>query len=141
MKIARRIHRIVLLGVIAVPLLALGGCFYIGQHQYESIIRIPPERWSSRDELTIVLGGMVHNLTDEKRQVDVVVTPFYPSVILALNRMRMSQQHWTDDEACYHLDELMHAAAGMYVDWQDGRLVLEAWADAAHLEGLDVVGG
>jgi hypothetical protein len=66
---------------------------------------------------------MVHNLYDEKRNLEVIATPFYPSVILAVNRLRKTEQHWTEDEARYHLDELMRGGAGLYVDWKDGRFI------------------
>jgi hypothetical protein len=111
--------------LIFVAIVAAGcaGCFYIGQETFEDIVRIPPARWSSRDCLTLILASMAHNLHDEERNLEVIATPFYPSVILAVNQLRKTEQHWTDDEARYHLDELMRGGAGLYVDWKDGRFV------------------
>lgn len=101
----------------------LAGCFYIGQERFEDIVRNPPSTWSSRDCLTVILSAMVHNLHDVDKNVEVIATPFYPSVVLALNQIQRSQYHWSEDDAKYHLDELMRGSSGLYVDWKDGRFV------------------
>lgn len=99
------------------------GCFYIGQRRFEDIVKEPPADWSSRDCLTIILSAMAHNLHDNEKNVECIATPFYPSVVVALNQIQRTQHHWSDDEAQEHLDELLRGSSGLYVDWRDGRFV------------------
>ena len=103
--------------------LMLAGCFYIGQERAEDVVQKPPAEWSSRDCLTVILSSMVHNLNDNQKNVECIVTPFYPSVVMALNQIQRSQHHWSEENARLHLDELLRGSTGLYVDWRDGRFV------------------
>ena len=101
----------------------LSGCFYLGQEKFEEVVRNSPDRWSSRDCLTIILSSMVHNLADNEKNVECIATPFYPSVVMALNQLQRNQHHWTEEEARLHLDEFLRGSSGIFVDWKDGRFV------------------
>jgi hypothetical protein len=101
----------------------LTGCFYLGQEKFMDVVKNSPSQWSSRDCLTIILSSMVHNLNDNQKSVECIATPFYPSVVMALNQLQRNQHHWTDEEARLHLDEFLRGSSGIYVDWRDGRFV------------------
>ena len=103
--------------------LFLSGCFYLGQERFEDIVKLPPSKWSSRDCLTVILTAMVHNLNDKEKNVECIATPFYPSVVMALNQLQRSKYHWSEEDAKLHMDELLRGSSGLYVDWRDGRLV------------------
>jgi hypothetical protein len=99
------------------------GCFYLGQEKFEDVVKNSPNHWSSRDCLTIILSSMVHNLNDNQKSVECIATPFYPSVVMALNQLQRNQYHWTEEDARLHLDEFLRGSSGIFIDWKDGRFV------------------
>ena len=110
------------LWVLAAAILC-GGCFYLGQEKFEDVVRTSPTRWSSRDCLTVILSAMVHNVSDNETHVECIATPFYPSVVMALNQLERTQYHWSEEDARFHMNELLRGSSGLYVDWKDGRFV------------------
>jgi hypothetical protein len=108
------------------PILALflaSGCFYIGRDQYEDLLTQPSENWSSRDAITVLSSPVAHNLYDFRTNIKVMATPYYPSVILAIDRQAQRLRHWTEEEFRANTDDLLRDDAGMYIDWHTGRFV------------------
>jgi hypothetical protein len=101
----------------------VNGCFYIGQERFEDIVQAPPAEWSSRDCLTVILSAMTNNLNDKYTNVECIALPFTPSVVVALNRVQKTQYHWSEEDARFHMNELLRGSSGLYVDWRDGRFV------------------
>ena len=101
----------------------LSGCFYIGKNQYEDIIKKPYTEWDDQECLTIVAGAMSHNLYDMRTNIKIIATPYYPSVILALQRISQGIHHWSDNEYRLNVDALLKDNAGIYVDWNAQKFV------------------
>ncbi len=103
------------------------GCFYIGQDRYEDIIQTPSYEWSIRDGLTVILSPIAHNLYDfGSPNIKVYATPYFPSVVLAIERAEQRIKHWNEEEYQKNVDKLLKEAVGMYRDWEresfvDGR--------------------
>ena len=118
------------------------GCFYLGQDRFESIVQHPPSEWSSRDCLTIILAAMVSNVGTNESKLEVIATPFLPSVVAALNQIQRVQHHWSDQDAQYHMDELLRGSSGLFVDWSNGKFVNAKgnyFTDQTDLDSLLVV--
>src|SRR5689334_6395848 len=113
---------LIYLGFLAC-LLGHAGCFYFGADTVEDVVQRPPNDWSSRDCLTVIVSTTMTNLSDKNSVIQVIATPYFPSVITAINQLQRTQHHWTEGEAMEHADELMRGANGLYVDWHDGRFV------------------
>ena len=110
--------------VVSVAILSsIAGCFYFGRNDYEDVLKKPSNEWSSRDCLTIVLGAMQSNLSDDATNIRIFATPFYPSVITAINRMLQESKHLSDNQFREGLDSALALQAGVYRDWQKGELV------------------
>ena len=115
--------KLLLLAISGVQILSLSACFYFGQEGLEYVVSKPPAEWSSRDCLTVIVSAMVHNLQDNEKNVECIATPFYPSVVVALNQIQKTQYHWSDEDARFHMNELLQGSSGLYVDWKNGRFV------------------
>ena len=100
------------------------GCFYVGKESYEDIIGKPSTDWSIRDGLTVIISPIAHNLFDNgSPNIKVFVTPYYPSVVLAIERSEQRIKHWSEDEYRLNADKLLKDAVGMYMDWNNNRFV------------------
>lgn len=102
----------------------LPGCFYFGKERYEDIIKTPSYSWSIRDELTMILEPMAHNLNDiNNPNIKVYVTPYYPSVVLAIERAEQRKKHWNEEEYRKNVDQLLKESVGLYMDWEGEKFV------------------
>ncbi len=97
----------------------LAGCFYIGQDQFSDIVKHPSSEWSSRDCLTIVLSAMQHNFWDQSSNIQAIATPYYPSVMTAISRMRQVQMHWSEAAFRVYTDSLVKDNTGLAINWSD----------------------
>ncbi|MBI3364758.1 MAG: hypothetical protein HY033_07615 [Ignavibacteriae bacterium] len=109
--------------LLIIVLVTFTGCFYFGKDQYADVLEKPPSEWSSRDCLTILTSVMVHNLNDQGANVQIIATPYYPSVIKAINRREQDFKHESEDQYQLSMDTLLKASTGLYMDWQKGSLV------------------
>lgn len=101
-----------------------GSCFYVGKNQLEDIVERPSSEWSSRDCLTIMMGAISHNIFDQySPNVKVIATPYYPSVITALNRTDQRVKHLSEEQYRSNMDQQFQEDLGLYVDWKELRLV------------------
>jgi len=104
--------------------LLASGCFYFGKNQAEDVLQRPVAQWSSRDCLTVLLSSMRNNLFDQQSpNIKVIATPYTPTVIAAINRMRQTKEHWSDAEAEHQIDTSLALQAGLYFDWKTNLLV------------------
>ncbi len=114
-------------------LFTISGCFYIGQNQYDDIIRRNPDEWSTQECLTVIMSAARYNFNDPRASdIKVVAIPYYPSVISAITRRAhilgplqypaFTYKH-TEERFRHDLDTLMAAQAGVYIDWTTGRYV------------------
>jgi len=78
--------------------LAVAGCFYVMKDDYDEILERPSSQWSSRERLTVIAAVAQSNLWDKETNVGVVVIPYYPSVITAINRSMQATKGWDEDE-------------------------------------------
>lgn len=109
--------------IFPVLLLFFSGCFYIGQEQYEDVLRKSSDQWSSREALTVLISPMGHNFNDPRTNIKIMATPYYPSVILAIQRNAQRLHHWTEEEFRSNTDALAKDALGLSVNWRDNRFV------------------
>ena len=107
--------------VVIVGFVLLSGCFWVGQEQYEDVLTKPSDQWSSREALTVIISPIGNNFFDGQTNIKVMATPYYPSVILALQRKAQQRHHWSEDEFRSNTDSLMREALGMSVDWRNNR--------------------
>ncbi|HBE90286.1 MAG TPA: hypothetical protein DDW41_03700 [Candidatus Andersenbacteria bacterium] len=98
--------------------LLLGGCYYLGQNTYKDIVPNPSKNWSGPERLTVIMGAANHNLLDNRTNIKVIATPYYPSVVKAINRLGQRLYHWTEKEFQSATDGLVYESCGMYIDWQ-----------------------
>ena len=101
----------------------LSGCFYIGRNQYKDVVEKPYSEWGLRECLTVISAPIAHNYFDFRTNVKVSATPYYPSVVLAIQKNAQRIMHWSESEFRMNVDALMKEDNGMYLDWQTGRLV------------------
>ncbi|MBI5022049.1 MAG: hypothetical protein HZB59_11495 [Ignavibacteriales bacterium] len=98
----------------------LQGCFYIGQDRYEDIIQEQSTDWSIRDEQIVIISSIADNLLDHNSpNIKVFATPYYPSVVLALEGVEQRIKHLQDDEYRRNADRLLKEAVGLYMDWEN----------------------
>ncbi|MBA4311119.1 MAG: hypothetical protein C0417_00665 [Chlorobiaceae bacterium] len=98
----------------------LQSCFYIGKDRYEDIIQKQSTDWSIRDEQIVMISPIAHNLFDQNSpNIKVFATPYYPSVVLAIERAEQRIKHWQDDEYRQNADKLLRDAVGLYMDWEN----------------------
>ncbi len=102
----------------------LPGCFYVGGDQYADILQKPSVEWSSRDDLTVLISPIAHNLFDQgSPNVKVFATPYYPSVIIAIARGRQRLSHWSETQYQSYAEGLAKDDLGMYIDWDKNAFV------------------
>ena len=74
------------------------GCFYVITDDYNDILERPSSQWTSRERLTVIASVAQSNLSDRETNVGIVVIPYYPSVITAINRSMQATKGWDEDE-------------------------------------------
>lgn len=119
-------------GFVVIALLFVG-CFT----KIDDLMQQSPGNWSSRESLTVVLSAMQNNYSDQGANVQVIGTPYYPSVIAAINQLQRSQLHWSDEHAKIRLDALLKTGAGLYMDWQSKRMINARGNYFRKIEDLD----
>jgi hypothetical protein len=65
---------------------------------YDLILEKPSSQWTSRERLTVIAAVSQSNLWDKETNVGVVVIPYYPAVITAINRSMQATKGWDEDE-------------------------------------------
>lgn len=98
--------------------LVLGGCYYLGQNTYKDIVPNPSHEWSGPERLTVIMEAGNHNLRDDRTNIKIIATPYFPSVVKAINRQGQHLYHWTEAEFQHTTDKLVYESCGMYIDWQ-----------------------
>lgn len=114
-------HLIQYISVLAICMLS--GCFYIGQDRYEDIIKTPSYNWNIRDGLTVILEPMAHNLYDFGTNIKVYAAPYFPSVVLAIERAEQRIKHWDEDGYRKNTDRLLKESVGLFRDWGKEKFV------------------
>lgn len=109
--------------VIGLSLVNLSGCFYVGKDTYLDIVQRPYTEWSERDVLTVIAEPAAHNYFDFRTNIKVCATPYYPSVILAIQRAAQRIHHWDEFEFRMNVEQLLKENTGMYYDWESQRFV------------------
>lgn len=99
------------------------GCFYFGKNQYDDVVKKPNSEWDFRECLTVISAPIGHNLLDFRTNIKVTATPYYPSVVLAIQRNAQRITHWSESEFQLNVDALMKENNGLYFDWTSNRLV------------------
>src|SRR5438046_981542 len=107
----------------ALLLLLLSGCSNYGQVEYEGILAHPSGEWSDQDRFMVTAIPAANNYFDRETYIRVSAIPYYPSVVVAVQRSAQKLNHWSEETFRANTDTLMADAAGMYVDWQHNRLV------------------
>jgi len=100
-----------------VLLLLLPGCYYLGQNNYKDIAVTSSADWSGPEQYTILMEAGNNNLRDNRTNIKVIATPYYPSVIKAIGRRAQFQYHWTEAEFRAYVDKLLHEGSAMFIDW------------------------
>lgn len=96
------------------------GCFT----SVDEILLRPPSSWTNRECQTLIVSKISHNLTKTGVNVYVTATPYYPSVVAAINRMQSVEYHWDDSTSQVEMDALLKTGVGLYKDWEStGKLV------------------
>jgi len=98
--------------------LILSSCFYIGQDKYDDVMKKPVTEWSTRDALTVMVSCADHNLYDiTSPNIKVIATPYFPSVVLASNKVWEDRKHITQEEFRASVEDIAKYNAGLYYDW------------------------
>ncbi len=115
-----RAHRKILLpGVAFLACLALSGCT-----AYDEVMKTPITEWSTQQSLLVLTSCMQHNLFDFRSPVvKVFAIPYYPSVIVASERVWRDRSPVPDSEFRASTEQLARANAGLYIDWKTNRFV------------------
>lgn len=101
----------------------LSGCFYFGKDQFEDVVNRPSNDWSSRDCLTIMTSVMANNFTDQSSNIEVIATPYYPSVVEAISRLEQSKKHLSEAQFAMNMDTSLSEQLGLYLDRDNGRMI------------------
>lgn len=101
----------------------LSGCYYFGKDQYDDILTRPSSEWSKLECQTIIAAAMQSNLFDQYSNIRVFATPYYPSVISAINRRKQKSEDWSEQQYRENVDQLLRDCTGMYLDWNTNALV------------------
>ncbi|MBI4810906.1 MAG: hypothetical protein HY800_05600 [Ignavibacteriales bacterium] len=101
----------------------LPGCIYFSSNQYDIITRRSSTEWDYHDALTIIAASMSHNYFDIYTSIKVIATPYYPSVIIAIQRNAQLANRWKDEEFRFNTDMLLRDNVGIYIDWETNRFV------------------
>jgi hypothetical protein len=106
--------KIILLLVVCL----ISGCSFIQQNQFNEILGKHPSQWTENDCKEIITGFMVHNMYSLDANVRVHVTPCYPIIITATNRLEQIKQGWSNNQFRLHVGQQARDILGMSVDWQ-----------------------
>lgn len=90
----------------------LAGCFA----PPSEIIHREPESWTAREAVTLIAANVANNLWDQGENVLVTITPYFPSVVSAINRLQQLSKHWDDSTRKAKLDALLKDGTGLYID-------------------------
>lgn len=121
---SRALVAIDLIASLIASALFFPGCFGSDQALYEEILSHRPAEWSSQDCFSVIAIPAAFNHFDQEARVKVIAIPYYPSVILAIQRSAQGVAHWSEESFRANTDTLMADAAGMYIDWEhNGKLV------------------
>ncbi len=104
-------------------ILILSSCNYFRLDTYNEVIQRPYYDWNYRDELIVMSSPLAHNLFDNRTNIKIMVTPYYPSVILAIQRNAQRKYGWAETEFRLNTDVLFHEALGMFYEWDTRRVV------------------
>ena len=99
------------------------GCFYFGKNQYADVVRKPNSDWDFRECLTVISAPIGHNYFDFRTNIKASATPYYPSVVLAIQRNAQRIMHWSESEFQVNADALMKEDNGIYIDWATNKMV------------------
>lgn len=105
--------------IFSVLVLLLSGCF----NKYSDIIQKSNNEWDFRECLTVISASVGSNFLDFRTNIKAAVTPYYPSVVFALQRNAQRIMHWSESEFQYNTNELMKLSNGLYIDWKNNKLV------------------
>jgi len=105
--------------ILVFTALLLNGCYYLGHNKFKDIIPHPSRDWSAPECLTVIMEAGEDNLLDKRTNIKAIVTPYYPSVVKALNREAQKQSHWSEKVYQQTTDRLIYESCGMFVDWED----------------------
>jgi hypothetical protein len=98
---------------------AIAGCFTSAT----DVLQTPSGSWSRRDCLTVMASSMRHNLNDNESNVQVIVTPYIPTVVEAIARMQQLDDSADDGTVRDNLDVLLKSGVGLFIDRENnGRL-------------------
>ncbi|MDI6767399.1 MAG: hypothetical protein QME52_11300 [Bacteroidota bacterium] len=109
--------------ILLIIVTLLSGCVYFSSNQYDIITSRSSTEWDYRDALTVIAASMTHNFIDNRTNIKVIATPYYPSVNLAIQRNAQLVNHWTEEEFRFNTDMLLRDNVGMYIDWETNRFV------------------
>ena len=99
-------------------------CHFLGKQEDDPVILQPDIVYSNDEYLTQMASAMRHNLTDlENPNFKVIAMPYYPSVIISINRRAQRDNEWSEQEYRNNLDTLLRANVGLYMDWKEGKFV------------------
>ncbi len=108
---------------IFIILFATSGCFYFGKYTYHDIIKKQSDEWSIRDALIVLASPIAHNLYDKRTNIKIMATPYYPSVIFAIQRIAQRINHWTEEQFRINTEQLLKDNIGLYIEWETNHLV------------------
>ncbi len=100
-------------------ILLLSGCFT----NYDAILVHPSSEWSSRDCINVMMDGMSSNIAPKNTTIRVIATLYSFPVILAINRNDQRLRHLTEEEFRTGVERQTKEDLGLYVDWNEGKLV------------------
>jgi len=95
----------------------LPGCYFLGQNTYIDIVAGPSTGWSGPEALTLIMEASNNNLRDDRTNVKVIATPYYPAVVRAIGRRKQFADHRTEEGYREFVDGLLFNSSGMLVDW------------------------
>jgi hypothetical protein len=99
------------------------GCYYFGKNQYADVVEQPSSNWDFTECLTVISAPIGHNFFDFRTNIKASATPYYPSVVLAIQRRAQRKMDWSESEFQANVDALMKENNGLYIDWQTNRFV------------------
>jgi hypothetical protein len=98
--------------------LVLSCCSQIHQNQFSGDFAQHPSQWSKDDCFSIISCFTVHNMFETSANVRIEVTPCYPLIINAINRLEQIKDDWSDNQFRLHVGTQARDCLGMTVDWK-----------------------
>jgi hypothetical protein len=90
---------------------------------YDDVAKKPYTEWNYRDVLIIMASAMSHNIFDYRTNIKVMATPYYPSVVLAIQWRTMEKDHLSGREFRDNVNILLKENVGLYYDWDHNRFM------------------